>query len=656
MKFRKSLNLRTRLLLIFLVLSLAPLMAVGWFSLKISKDTIAEMVLQQLRNVAVDKIALMERWLEERQADMTVIAESSLLKSMDPELIKPYLDNVRHQYGMYRDFTVLSRDGRVVARSRDGRIVPGERDNDIYRVRESLYISEIRYSPRGKESVFYIAAPVFADDGHLAGTVYARVGTSSIVFSILNVSLGKTGECYLVDRDGRFLAHKDPSRILNENITRTGSFQNIFKKRDNKKAYLDYRGIEVLGTSLNVQGTDWYVVVEQDREEAFASARKLEYLISLVVFLSLVSALMLTGIVSRQIIRPIQRLSRYAGSVSEATSRFSPDASSDSSPESSPDSTTDPWSFPSADLSFGRAALKVDRNNAIGRLYRSFEEMLVRLKERQSNPEEKDILREAALKETDSKLRKTRLIAERSEKFAAIGRMGAAVAHEIRTPLTSLKLFLESVDDQLQQSSSDQEDFGIAMGQIQRMEKTINRFLDFARPRQLVFAEIDVSDLIEDVLLMVKPLANRQECVIEVSAAENLPPVFGDRQLLAEALINVLVNALEALPDHGTVVIAAMAGSFDNAGEKTPCVRVDIRDSGHGISEESISAIFEPFFTTKAAGTGLGLSLVLNTIQSHGGTVEVVSQKNEGTTFSLFLPLEISKISGRNDGTDTDHR
>ncbi|MFO8049019.1 MAG: ATP-binding protein [Desulfosudaceae bacterium] len=298
----------------------------------------------------------------------------------------------------------------------------------------------------------------------------------------------------------------------------------------------------------------------------------------------------------------------------------------------------------------------MDRNDEIGRLYRSFEEMLARLKERQSNLEEKVILREAALKETDSKLRKTRLIAERSEKFAAIGRMGAAVAHEIRTPLTSLKLFLESVDELLQQSSSDQEDFGIAMGQIQRMEKTINRFLDFARPRQLVFAEIDVSDLIEDVLLMVKPLANRQECVIEVQAAENLPPVFGDRQLLAEALINVLVNALEALPDHGTVVIAAVAGSFDNAGEKTPCVRVDIRDYGHGISEESISAIFEPFFTTKAAGTGLGLPLVLNTIQSHGGTVEVVSQKKEGTTFSLFLPLEISKISGRDDGTDTDHR
>ncbi len=607
MIYKTPITLRAKLLLIFLIVALAPLATIGWFSITTTEELIGNMVHRQLYNVALDKIALLEHWLEERKADITVMADTSLLKSMNPEVIAPYLDLMRRQYGVYRDFTLVSASGAILLSTRPAPSSSGDQSEPEYTVRRSLYLSDITYLPEENESTFHIAAPVLDDSGNLAGTLYGRAGTARIVYYVLTVSLGETGECYLVDKDGRFLAHKDPSRIFAENITQTGSFQNIFEKRNGKEAYLDYRGIEVLGTSSSVAGTDWHVVVEQDKEEAFESAKKLKRIVYLTLFLGIGIAMILTWIVSHHIIRPIRALSRSAGLI--------------------------------ADSKYDEAVLDTRRGDEIGMLYRAFENMLLRLRERQNDLEQKVESRDARIKETDTILKETQLIAERSEKFAALGSMGAAVAHEIRTPLTSLKLFLESIQDQIEGSADDHEDFLIAMGQIRRMEGTINRFLDFARPRNPVFSEIDITNLIADVLLMVKPLANRQECKIEVQSEDNLPSITGDRQLLAEALINLFVNALEATPGHGTISITSVLDHFDQSGAKTPCIRVDIQDTGCGIPQDRIDRIFEPFFTTKASGTGLGLPLVLHTVQSHGGIMRVKSAKQQGTAFSIYLPL-----------------
>jgi len=620
---KKLLNLRAKLVFIFLILALVPLVTIGWFSLKITEELIVSMVVRQLQNVAVDKVALLEHWLNERQADLSVIAGTSLLQSLNPELMVPYLDLIRHNYGVYKELAVISAAGDVVCSSREGFAPLNTIENPVYQVRNSLYVSDITYAPEEKESTFHIAAPIFNDSETLAGTVYGRVGTNKIVFFILNVSLGKTGECYLVDKDGRFLAHKDPSRILKENISQTGSFRNIFQKRDSKKAYLDYRGIEVLGTSLNVQGKDWYIVVEQDRDEAFHSVKNLKYIVFLTIFIGIGSAMMLTWLISHHIVKPIRILSKFAGYI--------------------------------ADSKFDEEIIKSNRQDEIGRLYHAFNNMSVKLKARQDNLVLKVELKEAELKETDIILRKTKLLAERSEKFAAMGRMGAAVAHEIRTPLTSLKLFLESAQDRIEQSVEDEEDFSIAMQQIKRIEGTINRFLDFTKPRDLIYSEIDIPELINDVLFVIKPLVNRQECTLSINVVESLPKISGDRKLLAEALINVLVNALESIPEHGTVSVASSVEHLEMNGTVRTSIRIDVSDTGLGIAEERIDNIFEPFFTTKASGTGLGLPLVLNTIRSHGGIIRVKSKIQQGTTFSILLPLEFNEPLYENHGKNIDH-
>jgi two-component system, NtrC family, sensor kinase len=599
-------RLQSKLMLIFLMVALVPITAVGVFSTKTTEQLIVNMVMRQLENVAVDKVAILERWLSERKADMLVIAGTTIVKSLDPEVIAPYLDLIQKNYGVYKKHTVISADGKIAFSFYGGKIIPEDKIGGLH---ENLYLSNISFPIKDDESAFYIAAPIHDDDGRIKGTIYGTVGTSKIIYFILKVSLGETGECYLVDKEGTFLAHKEPGRILAENISQSDSFKNIFGQRDRYKTYLDYRGIEVLGTFQKVEGTDWYIVVEQDRDEAFQSFDALKRYIYLTILLCIGSAFMLTGVISYHIVSPIRKLSRSADIL--------------------------------ANSEFEKAIVNSNREDEIGMLYRAFENMAVKIRERQNHLAEKVCLKEARLKETDIILKQIKRVAERSEKFAAIGRLGAAVAHEIRTPLTSLKLFLESVQPEIEISADYTEDYRIAMQQIKRIEATINRFLDFSKPQELVFSEIDISQLIENVLVMIRPMVKKHECYLNIDMEKKLPKINGDKKSLEEALINLFVNSLEAMGVQGKLFVVVQTDFFRSNDKKVPGIRIDIGDTGYGISEDQIVNIFDPFFTTKSSGTGLGLPLVLNIIKRHGGDIQVKSHVNKGTLFSIYLPLKL---------------
>ncbi len=601
-------NLQVKVMFLFLTISLIPLAIVGFFSITTTENLIVEMVMRQLENVAVDKASILERWLSERKADMLVIAGTSTLQSMNPTRIAPYLGLVQQKYEVYKKHMVISVSDDFAYTFQAGRLSKERKGLNRHGLKEHLFLSNISLSPEEKESTFDIAAPIYDDQNRIAGTVYGTVGTKQIIFFILNVALGKTGECYLVDKEGTFLAHKEPRRILKETISKSESFQNIVGRRNPRETYLDYRGIEVFGTSQKVGDTVWHVVVEQDRDEVFESVDALKRNLYLTIVLCIGSALMLTWVISYHIIRPIRTLSRSADLL--------------------------------ANSEFEKVIVKHDRHDEIGMLYRAFENMALKLQARQNHLEKKVDLKNAKLKETDIVLKQIKRIAERSEKFAAIGRLSAAVAHEIRTPLTSLKLFLESIQAEIEISPEFEEDYAVAMRQVSRIEATINRFLDFSKPKDPVFLDIDVSRLIEDVLYIVKPMVSKQECSLHMKIEDDLPTVWGDKKLLEEALINLFVNSLEAMPHQGSLFVVAEQDELSSNGESKTCIRVDIKDTGTGISEDRIDNIFDPFFTTKSSGTGLGLPLVLNTIRHHGGDIQVKSHPDQGTAFSLFLPCK----------------
>jgi len=427
------------MVLIFL-LAVIPLGIVGFFSTKTADGLIMSLVRNQLANVADDKAHLLERWLAERRADLLVLAGSSIIESMEPVEITRYLHLVSKHYDVYRGITVIALDGKVIARSGGFNSCEGL-GNMSSALSSGFFQSGISLRPGSVESSFCMAAPIFFVNGGKSGLVCATVGTAAILKPVLQVNLGKTGECYLVNRDGAFLAHKESNRILNENIAQSGSFANIFATEANQLTYLDYRGIEVIGVSRRVPGTDWYLVVEQDRDEAFSKADQMRRYILIIMVFSIFCAVFLAWSIARYLVRPIGRLSAAANHLAKGE--------------------------------YDSAMVRTGRRDEIGALYHAFNEMASQLRQKQVFLEKTVGQRESELIETDIMLQQSRLAAARSMKFSALGRLGAGVAHEIRTPLTSIKLFLESVQSEIEISHEYAEDFSVAMQQIKRMENTI---------------------------------------------------------------------------------------------------------------------------------------------------------------------------------------
>lgn len=594
-------HLQLKVMLLFVFVALVPLCIMGTLAMVTAEELILGMATNQIEHLAADKAALLERWISERKADLEVVAGSSLLKSLNPKEIAAYLELVRDRYKVYREMLVVSRDGSIVYGSSQKASTP--RDEPWFKdaAAGKAYLSDIAFDPDQRESFFRIATPLFNASGAVIGAVCATVGTNTILSLILKVSLGETGECYLVNREGAFLAHKEPNRILTENIAQSESFKNILNAGKRRIIYIDYRGIEVLGASTRVGGTDWALVVEQDREEAFHDADRLKRYLLLVALLSAGGALASAWLLSHYVVDPIRKVSAAATHLAKGE--------------------------------FERAEVKTERTDEIGVLYGAFGEMAKQLQNRQAMLEQRMVLKEAELKETQQ-------AAARSQQLASLGRLAAGVAHEIRTPLTSLKLFLESVESEVEISPDYEEDFQVAMAQVKRMEATISRFLDFARPQDPLFSLLNVGELIEEALLVVGPRARQQETIVRKSISSLLPKIRGDRKQLGEALLNLMVNGLEAVAGQGELSISANLGEIQTEDGLRRCVRIDISDTGPGIVEENMTRLFEPFFTTKATGAGLGLAIVTSTLQRHGGEVLVQSTVGQGTTFSVLVPTE----------------
>ncbi len=613
-------NLQGKLMLLFSLFALVPLSALGAFSVHTAKELILNIVTNEVNHVARDKVELLKRWLSERKADIAVVAGSSILSSADPSDVSAYLELVRNNYRVYSGFAVFSRTGQIIYSTSENSTVPNGAEWFEEALDGRLFMSEIFFDPERRGSFFLISAPLPGRTGNIDRVVCASVGTSTILSAILSVSLGRTGECYLVNREGMFLAHKEPHRILTENIAQSESFKNIFNRRSNNITYIDYRGIEVIGSSARVEGTDWALVVEQDKDEAFHAARILSGYISLVIALSVLGALVSAWLLSRYMAHPIHKLSIAADEL--AAGRYDP------------------------------KLMITQRRDEIGILYKAFADMAEKLRRRQNDLETKVHLREAELKDTGVELKRTQQAAVRSQQLASMGHLAAGVAHEIRTPLTSLKLFLESVESDIEVSPEFEQDFHVAMKQIKRMEDTINRFLDFARPQEPLFSDICIEDLINDALLVVGPKARQQETFIGLDVRSSPLNIRGDRKQLCEVLVNLMVNALEAMGLRGELHITAYSEPVFDIEKQSEYVRIDVKDTGPGIAPKDIPRLFDPFFTTKATGTGLGLSIVYSTIHRHGGEVLVSSEEVKGTTFSVLIPLAANN-RGKSDGKDS---
>jgi signal transduction histidine kinase len=218
----------------------------------------------------------------------------------------------------------------------------------------------------------------------------------------------------------------------------------------------------------------------------------------------------------------------------------------------------------------------------------------------------------------------------RLDRLASLGKLSAGIAHEVRNPLTGISLLLDDLHDRSATGSDDQIMLKKALTEIERVERLINSLLNYSSPARAEFRDCDLNMVINDIVLLMRRPAEKQGVRINLEADE-LPVFRFDPEKIKQALLNIVRNSVEALPEGGTIGIKTT--TRDNVAV------IVISDSGPGISADDLPLIFEPFFTRKGAGTGLGLSITQRIIEEHHGRIRTESDSGCGTSFFLELPI-----------------
>ena len=223
---------------------------------------------------------------------------------------------------------------------------------------------------------------------------------------------------------------------------------------------------------------------------------------------------------------------------------------------------------------------------------------------------------------------------ELSHRLAAIGRLASGVGHEVKNPINAIVVHLEVLRQKLQQMDPDtRRHMDVIASEIQRLDRVVQMLIDFTRPVELRLTDIDLSRIVDEVLSLASPDAERHGVrVIRQLAAETLP-VRVDADLLKQALLNVVLNGVQAMPQGGNLEVAAR-----RAGDRE--IVIEVRDQGAGIAPEIRDKVFNLYFTTKKAGTGIGLAMTYKVMQLHHGSVDFAPASPRGTVFQLTLPLQ----------------
>jgi signal transduction histidine kinase len=255
-----------------------------------------------------------------------------------------------------------------------------------------------------------------------------------------------------------------------------------------------------------------------------------------------------------------------------------------------------------------------DRNDALGDLGKNFNNMVRELREN---------------REEIQRLHRTQM--SRAEHLATLGELAAGLAHEIRNPLAGIAGVMEIVGRDLPPNSPAREVLREVKAEVQHINRILTDLLDTARPKPPQFRLGDLNGTVEHAVIFARQQALSKPIEIELIKDEDMPEIEHDAGQIHQVLLNLLLNAIQAIEGHGKVTVKIH--------QRNDYAVVLVEDTGRGIPPENLSNIFRPFYTTKGHGTGLGLSLAKRMVEDHGGRIEVTSEPGRGTDFRVLIPL-----------------
>ena len=234
----------------------------------------------------------------------------------------------------------------------------------------------------------------------------------------------------------------------------------------------------------------------------------------------------------------------------------------------------------------------------------------------------------------------------RSDQLSSVGTLAAGMAHEIKNPLVTIKTFAQLLPTRYSDEDFRNDFSTLVAHEVARIDSIVNELLSFSKPAKPHLIPMDIQNTIDQTLKLIREQLSQKNITLKTRCRAQKSEIFGDEKLLSQVLINLTLNATEAIEKDGCITIGtincthrfANGDSLDKASHRK-CIRLQISDTGKGIGRDDIQKIFDPFFTNKSEGTGMGLSVAHGIINEHHGIVEVESELERGTTFYIYIPI-----------------
>jgi two-component system sensor histidine kinase HydH len=224
----------------------------------------------------------------------------------------------------------------------------------------------------------------------------------------------------------------------------------------------------------------------------------------------------------------------------------------------------------------------------------------------------------------------------RKEKLAALGSLAAGIAHEIRNPLSSIKGLASYFGNKFAETVEDKESASVMVREVDRLNRVISELLEFARPSELKLRPTDINEVLQHSVRLVQQDAKAKNIEIDLAKTGDLSSVLLDPDRFSQALLNLYLNAIQATDEGGVLSVRSSPGQGQD-------IKIEVADTGSGISPSDLNKIFDPYFTTKSSGTGLGLAIVHKIIEAHKGDIKARSEPGRGTVFTIFIPTQANE-------------
>lgn len=598
---RRGGGLRVRLVVWFLLLSLIPLFGSNSLGYVRSTAIVEGLVQRHLDGIADvqalhvrDQVERHRLYLQAVSAGNAFLAAAALeLRNEDGGPMGLVVDLARTREHLGRKLEELSAFQALYLLAPDGGLLASATHTGISLPPPTFFLERpesevVTEAARGDDGPrIHIAVPVYSEGatpvGYLAGSIFLADNPD---FLELPEHVAGSIESFVVDGEGRPLfishahGHLDYSQPLESPVLVGGPGASA--------RYVNRDGEEVIGTSVPVEGGEWRLLTEAPVTYALGELKQLR---SLSIFLELFFALVvaaLAWVVAGGIVAPVRRLVAATRQV-------------------------------------GRGDLDVrvqsTEKDEIGELGRAFNEMtadLARISRRVGELHRKEI--------------------ERAHQLATVGELASGVAHEIKNPVVGISNGLDLIqrkveDDQALAPIADE-----MKRQLRRIESAVRDLLAFARPARPTLVPVEAGNVLERAVRLVQPAAEQAGVRVETRIEAGLEQVRMDEELIRQALVNLMMNAVHATQPGGEVHASARGVAEG--------VEFRVRDTGRGIPPDALEQIFKPFFTTRHSGTGLGLSISREIVERHGGRVEVESEMGVGSTFAILLPLNGHEPAG----------